>query len=136
MNKTARLYYCVSCHRQTLICSECDRGNIYCAADCATQARAQSVRRANQRYQKSHRGRIKHAARQQQYRARQNQKVTHQGSLKQTDESPLNSPDKPKKAGLHCHFCGNPVTEFVRSNYVNHDWRDKKRQNGLHRLRL
>lgn len=135
MNKTARLYYCVSCHRQTLICSECDRGNIYCSADCAIPARIQSTRRASQRYQKSHRGRIKHAARQQQYRARQNQKVTHQGSSKQADASPLNPPDKPKKIGLHCHFCGNPVAEFVRSHYVNHDWRDKKQRQWLHRLR-
>lgn len=126
MNKTARLYYCVSCHRQTLICSECDRGNIYCAADCARQARTQSLRTASQHYQKSYRGKLNHAARQQRYRARQKQKVTHQGSQEHVDASPLSPTDKSTPKCLYCHFCGIKVADFVRSNYVSRISRYKK----------
>jgi hypothetical protein len=61
-----------------VICSDCDRGRIYCA-DCAPHARRRSLRQAGRRYQASGRGRTKHAERSRRYRGRQN-KVTHHGS--------------------------------------------------------
>lgn len=73
-----RLYRCARCNQKALICSGCDRGQIYCAKGCADQARRESLHRAGATYQNTFQGRRKHAARQEQYR-REKQKVTHQG---------------------------------------------------------
>lgn len=79
--KTYRLYGCRRCAKQVRICCECDRGNLYCAGECAQIRRLESVRRAGKCYQLSYRGACRHAARQSAWRERQAQKVTHQGSL-------------------------------------------------------
>ena len=76
----ARLFVCARCRLPVVVCSHCDRGQIYCAGTCAQKARQQAQRAAGQRYQASRRGRLKHAARTRRYRARQ-KIVTHQGSL-------------------------------------------------------
>ena len=76
---SARLYLCARCRAQVLICSCCDRGNIYCERGCAAESRRTRQRASGQRYQRSLGGRRNHAARAKRYRARQN-KVTHQGS--------------------------------------------------------
>lgn len=76
---SGRLFLCAGCRRQVVVCSCCDRGQIYCAEDCAQQARRRSVKQAGRRYQASHRGRRMHAARMSRWRARQ-EKVTHHGS--------------------------------------------------------
>jgi hypothetical protein len=75
-----RLYNCRCCARQVRICRNCDRGNQYCAGDCAQIRRSETLRRAGARYQQSYRGACRHAARQRLWRVRQLQKVTHQGS--------------------------------------------------------
>ncbi len=67
------------CRRVFFLCRHCDRGDRYCSASCAQRARHATLRAAGQRYQDSRRGRLRHAARQARYRARQ-QKVTHQTS--------------------------------------------------------
>lgn len=79
--ETHRLYTCGRCRTQVQICRHCDHGNLYCAGECADLRRRESVRRAGDRYQRSRRGACLHAARQSTWRARQRQKVTHQGSL-------------------------------------------------------
>lgn len=93
-DEPARRFLCARCSAPTLVCSHCDRGQIYCAAGCAAAVRLQSQREANRRYQGSLRGRFKHAARTQRWRERQAllavpvaraematpQSVTHQGS--------------------------------------------------------
>ena len=76
-----RLYHCVACGQAVHICRACDRGNVYCAGTCAPMRRTESLRRAGARYQRSHRGATRHAARQSAWRTRQIQEVTHQGSL-------------------------------------------------------
>jgi hypothetical protein len=76
-----RLYSCGRCAQQVHICRNCDRGNQYCAGDCARLRRRESLQRAGQRYQQRYRGACQHAARQRVWRARHAQKVTHQGSL-------------------------------------------------------
>ena len=96
---TARLFYCALCDTQVIICSKCDRGNIYCGDECARLARLESSRAAGKRYQESYKGRLNHAARQQQYRQRQQKKmaeknikikkVTHQGSQQNSSHVPL-----------------------------------------------
>ncbi len=94
MEKSARLFNCARCHRQVVICSDCDRGNMYCGSGCAQLTRSESVRSAGRRYQNSSRGRFSHAARQRRYRQRQKQKVTHQGSPPQAPNDLLNSGSK------------------------------------------
>ena len=79
--KTYRLYSCRRCIQQVRICAQCDRGNRYCAGECAKIRRRESLRRAGERYQLSYRGACRHAARQSAWRERQAQKVTHQSSL-------------------------------------------------------
>ena len=75
MESSGRFFLCAGCRVQVLVCSYCDRGQIYCAGTCAPRARHESMRAAGRRYQDSHRGRRKHAERSRRYRARQN-KVT------------------------------------------------------------
>jgi hypothetical protein len=72
------MYGCARCGKTVLICSYCDRGQIYCADGCARQARRESLQRAGATYQGTFAGRRKHAARQMNYR-RKKQEVTHQG---------------------------------------------------------
>ena len=79
--KTYRLYNCRRCFEQVNICGPCDHGNRYCAEGCAQICRRESQCRASERYQQSHRGALKHAARQRALRQRHTQKVTHQASL-------------------------------------------------------
>jgi hypothetical protein len=75
-----RLYSCRRCAQQVRICRNCDHGHQYCAGECARIRRRESLRRAGARYQRSYHGACYHAARQRTWRARQMQKVTHQGS--------------------------------------------------------
>lgn len=79
--KTYRLYNCGRCAQQVRICRDCDRGNRYCAGECARLRRCESLLRAGRRYQRSYRGACAHAARQSAWRERQTQEVTHHGSI-------------------------------------------------------
>ncbi len=93
-DEPARRFLCARCRAPALVCSHCDRGQIYCATGCAQVVRQQSQRDAGRRYQSSLRGRFKHAARTRRWRERQAlltapvarsamaspQSVTHQGS--------------------------------------------------------
>lgn len=76
-----RLLCCArnGCRRVIFLCSSCDRGNRYCSPACSQAARQARQRAAGARYQRTRRGRLKHAARQARYRARRRiqQKVTH-----------------------------------------------------------
>ncbi len=75
-----RRFVCDQCAQVVYICSWCDRGQRYCSDECRRRARRQNQREANQRYQRTRRGRLLHAQRQAAYRARQrapDEKVTH-----------------------------------------------------------
>lgn len=48
-----RRFGCARCGKTALICSRCDRGQIYCSAGCAKQARRDSQRRAGAAHQAS-----------------------------------------------------------------------------------
>ena len=132
--KSYRLYNCARCAVQVRICSGCDRGNQYCAGDCAQIRRRESVCRAGLRYQLSFRGASKHAARQSAWRARRMQIVTHQGSvpgvdagivatsLPVTEESDvelvalpsvLQRPHRRSRVS-RCSFCWWPLPVFAR----------------------
>jgi hypothetical protein len=132
-----RLYSCQRCAQQVRICRYCDRGNQYCAGECARIRRCESVRRAGVRYQLSHRGARCHAARQRVWRERQVQKVTHQGSVEVaaasivttsitlTHADPISGclarADVRERASAFgvqphpcCCFCGRPLSCFAR----------------------
>lgn len=70
-NEPARRFLCARCRAPALVCSHCDRGQIYCAAGCAAVVRQQSQRDAGRRYQAGLRGRFRHAARTRRWRERQ-----------------------------------------------------------------
>jgi hypothetical protein len=134
MITSARLFNCARCYKQVIICSYCDRGNIYCGSICSRHARVEKHCIANQRYQKSIKGRQKHAKRQRHYRERRKIKMT-----KVTDQS---SPDlpaddllphepsehtTPQAESLHCDFCGKVVLPFLRNGYLRHHVEDQLR---------
>lgn len=59
-----------ACGARFFLCRACDRGQGYCSARCRAQARAQQLRSARQRHQRSAAGRLDHRERQRRYRRR------------------------------------------------------------------
>ena len=68
MEPTARLFQCALCHIQTMVCSKCDHGQIYCGDICAIFARKRSLKTVRARYQSTFKGKQNHAACQARYR--------------------------------------------------------------------
>ncbi len=129
MNKPARLFNCISCQTQVIVCSHCDFVQRYCSQQCSKIARQISHRAADARYQKTRRGRFKHAERQSRYRQRQRQKqkiVTDHTSLENDSHDVLpveqNEEQIPQTARLTeeklCHFCKKPVSDSLRRNFL------------------
>lgn len=128
---TARFYLCAGCRDLVVICSCCDRGNIYCGEGCASAARRSAQREAGRRYQSSRPGRHKHAERARSYRERQ-KKVTHQGSPasriddvigpsaavapRVVQRVPRAFPQQ--SSSWRCHLCGRPCSLFLRTGYL------------------
>jgi len=133
----ARLFLCVRCRTQVLICSCCDRGQIYCAGGCAQEARYHSQRAAGRRYQTSRRGRQAHAVRARRWRTRQ-KNVTHQGSPPQPPDDVVSvdaetTASQPAAVSLRgvatrsrgqgpglsrCHWCGCRCPPRVRLGFL------------------
>jgi hypothetical protein len=76
---SARLFICAECRAQALMCSCCDRGQIYCTRDCGPLSRRRNQEATGARYLDSHRGQRAQAVRARRYRTRR-EKVTHHGS--------------------------------------------------------
>lgn len=125
MCRSARLYICVRCGCQVLICSYCDRGNIYCAGNCSELSRKEKLKEAQKRYEETDKAKKAKAKRQQQYRQRQKEKATHQGSktIRLYDLLLLELEKlKKKRKNSHftnsthyfCHFCGIACSDFLR----------------------
>jgi hypothetical protein len=116
MESKSRIFTCVHCFKQVIICRLCDRGQRYCSPDCANISCNGSQRTAGHRYQQSRQGRYKHALRMRHYRHRK-QIVTHQGSQPLVPNGLLkaNSADTRKAdtapyqsvvaRRFQCHFC-------------------------------
>ncbi len=126
MQSSARLYFCCRCQAQVMICSECDRGHRYCTGQCATDARSASLKRASKKYQSTRAGRFNNAARQERYR--QQQIVTHQGSLParghdllKTRFDWLNKAKKQERicTDVSCHHCGAVCDPFLRQGFIH-----------------
>ena len=104
----ARLFVCARCRCQVWVCSRCDRGQRYCGQACSERARRDSVRAAGARYQRSDKGRARHAARQRRYMARVRAEavMTHQGGSAAVAASAIVEPAAPAleavSAGAAC----------------------------------
>lgn len=128
MSLSSRLYFCSRCHVQVIICSHCDRGQRYCPGKCRHEARSESAQRAMKKYQSTRSGRFKNAARQQRFRDRRLQKVTHQGSppkhqndLLKTRLSEIKKTPKLLFSGstVHCHYCDAVCAPFLRLDFLH-----------------
>ena len=127
-NDTARMYYCLRCHSQVVICRRCDHGNVYCVK-CAPRAGKEAKNSAAVRYQTTYQGKVKHAARQSRYRERLKEKVTHKGSKdcpvsdllvdKQKKVPPVTvQPGSAVTTSILCHTCRNLCSTLIRSNFL------------------
>jgi hypothetical protein len=67
---SARIFTCARCGVLVVICTRCDRGQIYCAGTCREIRRNETERRAASKYQTTPNGALKHAKRQERYRQR------------------------------------------------------------------
>jgi hypothetical protein len=131
---SGRLFVCVRCGCQVVVCRGCDRGQIYCDGDCSRQARRQTLHGAGRRWQRSSRGRRMHAARMGRYRAKLAKSsdgvggmpnegwpqkiVTHHGSPPPPVDDLLaggatamprddaSPAEPPGRAMTHCYWCG------------------------------
>jgi len=74
MDRSARLFLCVRCRQQVMLCSHCDHGQLYCSPSCSAAGRHEYRRHSAQRYQGSRSGRLKHAARTACWRRRERQR--------------------------------------------------------------
>ena len=106
MARSARLFLCARCRDQVVLCSHCDRGQVYCSRACSVASRHERQRHAAQLYQDSRGGRLKHAARAACWRARRRSlrqasaggdvdKVTHQSCPGSTADDSLQACDTP-----------------------------------------
>lgn len=137
MTSTSRLYHCTYCHDRVVICSRCDRGNIYCP-ECSNIAPKESKKRSAKRYQSSRKGRLKNAERQRRFREKKrltleikkpsDKKVTHQGSPPESTNVSLPSEQlqrqdnqktviRSAKEGIYCLFCGYECSNYLRSRF-------------------
>jgi len=126
MESTPRLYYCLLCHQQVIICRKCDRGNIYCGRICAARARIKSLRLAGARYQATLNGKRHHAARQARYLMNHPTKMTHhpslvcpsRGAIQLIENKSKKSENEQQNEALLCHFCKKPVSVWFRNDFL------------------
>ena len=141
MRDSVRRFLCAGCRTETFICVPCDRGQQYCAGDCARAARRRKRSEANRRYQCTFNGRLKSAERSQRYRDRQRgyhdrQRVTDHGSppdcsrgvvdasatnaVAETSSNGMSSPIASPESGVakggavQCSFCGSWCPRWIR----------------------
>ena len=125
-----RFFLCIRCRQQVVICSRCDRGQVYCGRECASEVRRSRQREARRRYQASERGRQMHADRSRRYRAR-GRRVTDQGPI--LIALPNRQPEPAHAAAMAvqpavsvatgrltaCYRCGTPVSNMVRQSLIS-----------------
>lgn len=128
MKHTSRLFSCMRCHTQMVICSHCDRGQIYCGSACSQAARIESCRKAEKRYQHTPGGKMNHALRQRRYRARCQEKVTDHSSNTPAQNALLHPVKNKAKTAVmshvsfdsRCCFCKKSVPPWFRSGFLRH----------------
>ena len=133
MEPTSRLFLCILCLTQVVLCSGCDHGQIYCSRVCAFFARQKSLRLARSRYQQTFNGRRNHAARQARYRMKLKNKVTDHTSLPEGQNAPMkplkNKPEKTEtgqsESALTCCFCEKTISGWLRNDFLRRRSRKK-----------
>lgn len=135
---SARRFLCEACRSPAIICSHCDRGNIYCGRRCSENARRTRQREAGDRHQRTPSGRRKHAVRQGRYRASR-KIVTHQGPPRRpegADLPPATADDvaippalieRPQASTATCHWCGSICLPFLRVEFMRRRGRRRGR---------
>lgn len=131
MEPISRLFICALCLAQCVICSPCDHGQIYCGPVCSHSSRQKSCKEAEQRYQKTLRGKMKHALRQRRYRARLREKVTDQGSKPAHQHALLISVEKRAEKAvdghesgrLKCCCCQAILSNWLRTGFLQQSMR-------------
>lgn len=123
MEHSARIFNCARCHSQVIICSCCDRGNIYCGSTCSQESRKESHRASDKRYQSTYRGRLNHAKRQTRYQERKRKIMTDHSSQKTPTSDLLQSETKERVNTIcgneiHCHFCGRICDSSLRVAFL------------------
>ncbi len=126
MEPTPRLFLCLRCQQQVILCSWCDRGQVYCSKACAQIARQKSLRLARLRYQQTPNGKRNHAACQARYRRKLKNKVMDHGSPPAPQHVPMfsleNKPEEPKnkqkESTLCCYFCEKSVSDWIRNDFL------------------
>ena len=116
------------CHAQAVICTYCDRGQIYCSKACSQAARIKSCREAETRYQLTTGGKHKHAARQKRYRMRQKEKVTdhssvitaHHGLLDSVKNKTLEVAMTHISMKKNCCVCNKSVSHWLRTGFLRY----------------
>jgi len=132
MEPIPRLFLCIRCHKQVVICSRCDHGQIYCGEPCAHFARKQSLILARLRYQHTFKGRRNHAACQARYRKKLRNKVMDHTYPPTPQHDVINLLEKQTektvmiqlKRSLTCCFCKKPVSDWLRNDFLRR--RDRK----------
>ena len=144
LDRPARLFLCVGCRMQVVLCSRCDGGNRYCSRACWRRKHDIFRREAACRYQRLRAGRVRHAARSHRWRERialravqgdnddvggafglvAEHKVTHRGSLPGVAADPLgactNDTDSP--AAATSATASPPLRRCCRCATVQPDW--------------
>jgi hypothetical protein len=99
-----RVYCCRRCEIEVWVCPDCDHGQVYCAGECSSRSRRESLRRAGVRYQKTRRGARRHAARQRRWREQRtehlllaSQIVTHHACSTKAAECTVSAALQPEK---------------------------------------
>lgn len=128
MEHTPRLFSCIRCHAQVIICPHCDRGQIYCSSECSAAARFQSCRAAEKRYQLTLKGKMMHAMRQRRYRARLKEKMTDHSSRSPAQNALLCKVKNKANESVvshairqpRCCFCKKSVSSLFRTGFLRH----------------
>jgi len=126
MEPTPRLFLCIRCHAQVVLCSGCDHGQIYCSEHCAHFARQQSLKLARLRYQHTFNGRRNHAACQARYRKKLKNKVMDHTYPPPPQRDVINlleiktekTVKTQLKSSLTCCFCKKPVSDWLRKGFL------------------
>ena len=130
--RTFRCFQCAYCREQVLICTCCDRGNIYCPP-CAPIAHQVALKEAAKRYQSTPQGKKKHAQRQRRYQASKNKNnadLTHKGSqgsglCDSLILSYLATVFLKGCSKTRCHFCQKEGPIFLRVDFLRTASRQK-----------
>lgn len=101
------------CGRLVVICRSCDRGNIYCFGECSKIRRQESCRRASRIYQKTFRGKVKHAACQARHRAIQDAKSREKNEMEWRERDTVSVCEKIESEGMQIERIDQVVLEEV-----------------------